>query len=81
MPGILGSLGPSINNISSQLDGRTSEVLDSASEVQANNEAQTTRLQNMIVANLKEQLNAGDWQVGIKTERKLLSNGVSLAKA
>ncbi len=79
--GILGRLGSSIKDISRQLDEGTSDALDSASEIQAGIEAQTTRLQNMIVGNLKEQLDAGDWQAGIRTEKKLLSNGMSLAKA
>jgi hypothetical protein len=70
-----------IYGISDSLYNQADQVLsDQASTLELKN-ALAQETQNIAISNLAEQVSAGDWQSGIRTEKTLLGNGVSLAKA
>ena len=70
-----------IYGISDSLYRQADGVLSGAGSTQALQDQLAGQAQDVAISNLEEQVKAGDWQAGIRTEKQLLSNGVSLAKA
>lgn len=73
--------GQAINNISNKLYTEADNALSGAGGISQLQAQLIQQAQQTAINNLQEQLKAGDWQAGIRTEKQLLSNGVSLAKA
>ena len=70
-----------IYTVSDSLYRQADQVLSGAGSTQVLQDQLASQTQNVALSNLEEQLRAGDWQAGIRTEKTLLGNGVSLAKA
>lgn len=74
-------LSSNISGISNSLVQQAIDVLSNQSATLALKDQLAQQTQDFAIRNLAEQVSAGDWQAGIRTEKELLSKGVSLASA
>ncbi|MCE2928118.1 MAG: hypothetical protein LW817_00620 [Candidatus Caenarcaniphilales bacterium] len=70
-----------LTGVRGNLDTQTLSVINNAASKQSQMNQIAQRAEQITLQNMQEQLSAQNWAAGIKTEKDLLSQGLSLAKA